>query len=215
MRRKKKKKWLKSIARNAPALFIGINLAAFGILTGGWGYVILFAHLSALLVSFARRNYARRCPPLIALLMIPSLDSKIESVRRFQAEIEENVIAAARPFEAEIVDYNTEEQLFRLGQYSDGQAIEPPYAALTRQIKRASGQPADRVTLKDTGAFHRSFQITWRQRDFQITASDPKTGKLVRKYGREVFGLNAAGLDELASLARPELAEAFRKTMEA
>ena len=59
------------------------------------------------------------------------------------------------------------------------------------------GQPYNRVTLRDTGDFESSFYIRYSGDSFEITASDGKTDDLVRKYGKEIFGLNRDNLDEL------------------
>jgi len=189
-----------------------VALLSWGAATGAWGYVLITAYGLGSFISWAIRESART-PPLIVLLMLPAIQSKVEALQSWQDRAEENVIIAAKEFEAEILDYNTEEQLFRLGQYSDGTAVAPPYRPLTIQIKQAKGQPTGRVTLRDTGDFHQSFSVVWQPTQFVITASDPKTGKLVQKYGREIFGLNDAGLQELVDNVRPELIASLRKEL--
>lgn len=72
-----------------------------------------------------------------------------------------------------------------------------PYAPYTIKVKREKGQPFDRVTLKDTGAFYRSFEVIFDPTGFYITASDAKTQDLMEKYGSEIFGLTSENLDLL------------------
>lgn len=191
-----------------------VSLLAWGIVTGWWGMVFLSAYILGSFISWAMKQAQRQAALIIVLLMIPTLDSKIEAVKRWQDEAQRRVIAEARAFEAEILDYNTEEQLFRAGQGSTGQAIRPPYTAFTTQIKQAKGQPTNRVTLRDSGDFHESFRVDWQATQFGITATDPKTPALVAKYGREVFGLNDKGIQELIELLRGPVADNLRKELE-
>lgn len=74
------------------------------------------------------------------------------------------------------------------GKNSDG-TDRPPYAAMTVAIKTRKGQRVDVVTLKDTGDFYKSLFIDIRQDTFVISALDPKTLKIVDRYGDIVFGL--------------------------
>jgi len=200
------KKW------GLPAL-MGLSLALWGIVTGNWGMVLLSAYLLGAFVLWAQRQ--ARLATITAIVMIPTLDAKIEAISRWQDEAERHVIAEARAFEAEILDYNTEEQLFRQGRTAAGQPVRPPYSQLTIEIKRASGQPFNRVTLRDTGDFHKSFRVEWQATQFGITAGDTKTAKLVAKYGREIFGLDDAGQQELIGMIREPLADNLRKALEA
>ena len=75
------------------------------------------------------------------------------------------------------------EQMFA-GRRADGSEILPSYTAFTEQIKRAKGQPADRVTLRDSGGFYNSVtsQVSKIARELNITATDEKTPSLLRKY---------------------------------
>lgn len=135
----------------------------------------------------------------------------IEALEEWQREAERIVIEEAKDFEAEIIDYNTETQLYAKGQLADGTKVEPPYSPVTEYIKQLKGQPTDRVTLRDTGDFHRSFSIEWRNTEFEIFATDGKTGKLIRAYGKEIFGLDEIGLQELREDLKEPLIDRFRK----
>lgn len=144
--------------------------------------------------------------------MLPVIAEKIKALEAWQRDAERHVIGEARKYEAEILDWNTEEQLFQQGQDATGQAIQPPYRPFTVQVKRQKGQPTDRVTLRDTGDFHRSFRVDWRETEFQIEATDAKTYKLTQAYGPEIFGLDDAGRQELIDLIRDPLLENLKKT---
>lgn len=80
-------------------------------------------------------------------------------------------------------------QLF-IGRRSDGKEINPQYSPLTVMIKEEKGQPTDRVTLKDKGDFWNSIAVDVNSDSFTIDATDNKTNKLVKKYGKEIMGLN-------------------------
>ncbi len=81
-----------------------------------------------------------------------------------------------------------QEQMFA-GVKRDGNEIEPPYANLTVAIKQQKGQPTDRVTLKDTGAFYQGLYANLAGNRIDEGSSDPKAEKLSEKYGEEIYGL--------------------------
>lgn len=139
-------------------------------------------------------------------------DDKIEVLKQFNRRPEHTVMELAKEYEPEIVDFVTDEQLFR-GKDSEGQTITPAYRPLTIQIKSAKGQPTDRVTLKDTGAFHRSIEVEFRDDQFAIVATDRKVRKLEGKYGTKILGLNDDGQQELIDMIRPDLIEALREQL--
>lgn len=93
------------------------------------------------------------------------------------------------------------------GMDSEGNPIGPPYRPLTVTLKKAKGQPYDRVTLKDEGDFHAGLFLSGGAKNqFAIGSSDPKTGKLQAKYGDEILGLNEASQHRLIDdLLRPEI----------
>lgn len=98
--------------------------------------------------------------------------------------------------EALIISMNADSQLYKLGENRLGVSISSyaPYAPLTIMIKKAKGQPTDRVTLRDTGDFESSFYLDVEDTYFEITAADFKTEKLMHKYGKDIFGLNEENL---------------------
>jgi len=92
-----------------------------------------------------------------------------------------------------IEDYQAE-QMFE-GKRADGTDIEPGYKEITKMIKRAKGQPVNRVTLKDEGDFHRGIKIEKVGDGFEMDSTDFKTSKLVRKYGVNIFGFDQQRLE--------------------
>lgn len=101
--------------------------------------------------------------------------------------------------EAYIIYMNAQEQLYERGINRLGVKISDyaPYAPLTIEIKKAKGQPTNRVTLRDEGDFESSFYLKVGDTQFEIRASDPKTEELIKKYGRQILGLTDENLEEL------------------
>lgn len=97
-----------------------------------------------------------------------------------------------------IVELNVE-QLYEYGINSLGIRIDTydPYSPYTVRVKKEKGQPYDRVTLRDTGDFHRSFEVVFDPASFYITATDNKTQMLVERYGERIFGLTTENKKEL------------------
>ena len=97
-----------------------------------------------------------------------------------------------------IVELNVE-QLYEYGINSLGISIDTyaPYSPYTVRVKNEKGQPTDRVTLRDTGDFHKSFGAVVGPVDFYITATDYKTDMLVERYGEKIFGLIPQNKTEL------------------
>lgn len=131
---------------------------------------------------------------------------RINELRARAAELLDGLLSgdlagqAVEASEAEITAMNTRDQLYERGVNSLGVKIADyaPYSDFTAAMKEAAGQPHDRVTLRDTGDFHRSFRVEAGPRQFRIAAADPKAGRLKRKYGARVIGLTADNRDILA-----------------
>lgn len=101
--------------------------------------------------------------------------------------------------EAYIVYLNAEEQLYEQGINNLGVSISDyaPYSPVTIEIKKAKGQPTNRVTLRDEGDFESSFFLEVGQNQFEIKASDWKTEELIKKYGRQILGLTNENIEKL------------------
>ena len=90
----------------------------------------------------------------------------------------------------EIIDLNTEDQLFDRGIGSDGESL-GVYSNPYKKLKKAIGQPSDRVTLRLEGDFYKSFEVIIGDKQFRINATDKKTKWLINRYGEKIFGLTS------------------------
>jgi len=139
------------------------------------------------------------------------IKNKIRALKKFQDNTDQIVLDSVRLHETEIVDFNTQDQLYDKGMTGEGKRVKPRYKPFTVKIKKAKGQPTTRVTLRDTGDFHDSFSIEYQNGQFEIVADDIKTAKLVAKYGPQIFGLNDNSMQKTIDLIRPEMEHAFKK----
>lgn len=141
------------------------------------------------------------------------IQDKIQALQDFQATAQARVIKSCSRYEAEIIDMNTD-QLFQ-GETSNQTEIRPGYRPLTVTIKRAKGQPTDRVTLRDTGDFYGAFQVRFNDRagHLAIFSDDDKAAKLERKYGKDIYGLNPDNQDDLAQMILPDMRNELRKAI--
>ena len=129
------------------------------------------------------------------------LDNMIKGLKAFEQNIGNAIKSAVEENQRFIINLNAESQLFFQGENADGKLIDSyrPYRPRTIQIKSQKGQPTNRVTLKDTGAFHRSFFLVIGTDTFEIKANDIKTQALITKYGN-VIGLTDENMDMFARM---------------
>lgn len=112
----------------------------------------------------------------------------------------------------ELLDLNTDEQLYK-GLDSSGSPIQPGYTGLTKSIKKAKGQPANRVTLKDTGDFYDGFYLKTAKFPYIVDSKDEKTEALESKYGSDIFGLSPENKEVFArEILLPYVQDDFRKS---
>lgn len=94
-----------------------------------------------------------------------------------------------------IIELN-QDQLYDLGEDSKGNKLwsfspSMPYSPYTIKIKQAKGQPTDRLTLRDTGAFYKSFTVEVEGNSIVLDADGQKQGtNLFSQYGIDILGLN-------------------------
>lgn len=148
---------------------------------------------------------------IIALSMLPIIEEKIERLREWQDNSEERVIEQAQAFEQDILEMNTDEQLYAKGIDSQGRPVRPQYTRFTVKLKKIAGQPTDRVTLRDTGDFHESFEVLWLPKAFLLSATDWKRRQLAEKYGEAIFGLTPQSVGDLTDMLRVPVLEDFKK----
>ena len=206
------KKWKKTLKKWGLFALGCVSLLAWGIATGWWGPTFLCIYFLGSFIMWARRQTVP-IQSLIVVIMLRAIDAKIEALEEWNRDAERHVIAEAKQFEQYILRSNTEEQLYRRGQDSEGFELMPSYTPFTVQIKRSKGQPTDRVTLLDTGQFHASFYVIWRATEFEIYARDVLTPKLAGKYGPEIFGLDDNSQQDLIDNLRGPLADNLRNTL--
>lgn len=85
------------------------------------------------------------------------------------------------------------EQMFA-GQTADDRVItldgRKGYSRTTFEIKKKKGQPTDRITLRDTGAFHRGLYATLKNGKIITSSTDSKADEIEERTGKQIFGLN-------------------------
>lgn len=112
-----------------------------------------------------------------------------DMIQAFQSvDVESAIEDAFRETEDAYADQNAA-QMFE-GLRSDETEITPDYTDLTIQIKEEKGQPTDRVTLKDTGAFYKGLYADLQGTTIIVASSDSKSEKLEEKYGKTIFTLD-------------------------
>lgn len=126
------------------------------------------------------------------------------------------IAAIIEEHDYEIIDMNTQDQLYEQGITATGVSIMDyaPYSDITIQYKQEKGDPYDRVTLRDEGDFHRSFFLQIDNEKFTFDAEDWKTRDLLRLYGDEIMGLTQHNIEELEKgIILPLLMEQARKDL--
>ena len=96
-----------------------------------------------------------------------------------------------------IIDTITEKQLFQHGEDGNGEKLPLPYAEKTQMIKRAKGQPIDRITLKDTGDFYASMVMVRQADSVRTYFTDYKSDRLYKDWGAEIGSISKRNLGEI------------------
>jgi hypothetical protein len=137
-------------------------------------------------------------------------DEMIDSLEELEAGLDELVIDEARLAEDKILDDNRLNQLYDEGVDRNRRRLEG-YAPSTIARKKRKGQPYDRTTLRDSGDFHSSMIIEYREKEFEITATDWKREILEARYGSAIFGLTDESLQHVIDLLREGIIDEARK----
>lgn len=141
--------------------------------------------------------------------MSTPFDEIIRDVQQAQTDTDKVVIDQVRIEEDFVIRLQTD-QMFD-GFRGDGRETLPSYAPSTVLIKRKKGQPAGRVTLRDTGDFHDSIVIHYGTTEFRLDATDQKRPYLAGKYGEQIFGLDDVAIDRLIQKVREPIIESLQR----
>jgi hypothetical protein len=104
-----------------------------------------------------------------------------------------------------IVELNTVEQLYNEGIRSDDSEI-GQYTDNTKQMKTVGSGDSriDHITLKDTGAFYKSFKIKPNKKGFKIIANPNKDDtNLFEEFGVDIVGLTKDNVFKLLDFIEP------------
>lgn len=135
-------------------------------------------------------------------------------LRRFKNELPYLLEDIIRDKEDVIVSAIADDQLYRRGITGTGEKIMSyaPYKPSTIKSKKKKGQPTTRVTLRDTGSFHKSMFLVFEPDGFYVSSTDSKTQALVEKYGPEIFRLTDKNLTRIIrSHVRKELVKRIKQ----
>lgn len=137
-----------------------------------------------------------------------SIRNLVYRLRKFKDIIDQELKDEIMRNEEVIVKMVAEEQLYEYG--IEGRGIEiasyKPYAPRTIKKKQRKGQPYDRVTLRDTGEFHKSLKVVFDDNGFYVTSTDDKAQYLLERYGKTIFRLTDENLKILLNeYIRPSL----------
>lgn len=137
-------------------------------------------------------------------------------LRAFRDDLPRVLEDAVRAKEEAIVSAIADDQLYRRG--IEGRGIKimsyAPYTKATIRNKNEKRQPTTRVTLRDTGAFHKSMFLVFDSEGFYVTSSDKKTQELVSKYGETIFRLTNSNFNRILRVhVRREIVKRLKKAI--
>jgi len=113
-----------------------------------------------------------------------------------------------------VVNLNTEEQLFEgINSLSIPLSeIGGNYAPVTVRIKGLSSN--DKITLRDTGDFYRSFNVIIEADGFVIDSDSIKEGvDLTERWGEDIVGLTELSKEALIFFLKPLVVEVLRNKL--
>lgn len=143
------------------------------------------------------------------------IQNLIASIKEKEQEIPVFVRAACESLFDAIVEMVMVDQLYTNGINGDGVKLADyePYSRFTIEIKQERGQPTDRVTLKDSGAFHHYGWVIYEDTGFRVTSIDDKTRKLVTRYGEAIFKLTTENQIRLSHRVRDKIASDVKNSL--
>ncbi len=112
-----------------------------------------------------------------------------------------------------IIKLNTIDQLFDDGIDSLGDSL-GEYSPFTVELKKIKGQPTDRITLKDTGKFYKTFKIEVKDDSFFINANPIKEDtNLFDDFGSEIVGLTEENQKKISKTILDNTIKYIRKQL--
>lgn len=146
-----------------------------------------------------------------------SIENLVHRLRKFEEILAESLEEVIISLQDKITQLVAEEQLYKKG--INGKGVEimsyAPYAQSTIRRKSRKGQPTNRVTLRDTGEFHKSLFVVFDEGGFYIATEDEKLKYLEPKYGEAILRLTDENLKYLLqTYIRPMLAERLKNKLE-
>jgi hypothetical protein len=128
----------------------------------------------------------------------------------------------SREFKDFVLNLNKNNQLYDSGVDANGNRLISEFARFGRVYadrtiieKEATNQPTDRVTLKDSGDFYRSFDLELTSNnDFLITADTTKSDNdLIDVWGEDILGLTKENIDLVIEKAREIIIPIIRQQL--
>jgi len=145
-------------------------------------------------------------------MLLDRLDTLARALKSLPARLTATVAEVAQANNYVLEDANAAQ--LEAGLDADGRQITPEYAELTIELKQQKGQPTDRVTLRDSGAFYAGIVAQVRGQELELTGTDPKTRELQEKYGDDIIGLSEEAVAEFREdYVRPELEAKTREIL--
>ena len=141
------------------------------------------------------------------------LTSKIEGLKAIESQSNLLISTLIKVREKMIVAANVEQM--NSGERAEkGRKILPRYAPSTVKYKRRKGQPFNRVTLKDSGDFHKSVYVTFTNKGFVLGARDSKVKYIEPKYTPEIYGLNEDNIKKLQDIVKGDMIKLVKLKLE-
>lgn len=140
-----------------------------------------------------------------------------EMLRRVrQVDIAEIAVGIIADSKQDLVEKN-KAQLLDQGIDKQGQKLKR-YASNSYAARKNALNPFPGFGVPDlyrTGAFHRGFKLQLVSKNtFEINSSDSKTGDLVSKYGKDIFGLTTDSKAEYRKeTMQPQLVREVKRIM--
>lgn len=146
--------------------------------------------------------------------MFDKIHRKIERVRTFSKpsglSFIMNDVLKDKQIQAQILDLNTNNQLFEKGVDIFGNDL-GDYANTTKQYKQITGQRYDHITLNDTGDFYKSFRFDNQKTAFKISADTIKNGDDLQNMFPNIIGLTDESKEEVISLVKEPFVDTFKR----